>query len=549
MAALVAKCQAATMTGHIVDKQNPEDHTGWCLLLPSCVASGYVLMSEETDTESDGKHKIILDLAGSQDAVVSYIKAGTNGAFPKVVVEYEDELASDGEFGVLNAINATIRDPWWDTDGSYFTGEGTHQVVCVSAADADIDENNLCFRSDVIVSENPNSYVIESNGCPDHANMQGSRGTIANPQGDHSATTSNETGGGGSCGGGCGGCSGCSGGGCGSGGCDACSAISTGTCDGGCDSCSANSTGTCSGECCSAGGEACSANSTGTCCGGGCGGACCGGCGGSSACDCGHQSNTPKYQHYTMTIPKDPGAPGEAKNLPSDVVGILTNAIILDSHTPTWSYDSCNGHSDKKGQYHYHIPPMCFMESLGISVASTDAWWITDDLSEVRAYSEMASQFPSIGTPSPLVGFALDGNPIYAVYDYEDGSIQRGEEFGGSLDECNGKMDSKGKYGYYITPDPPFAPPCLKGEVGTFAYSSFDIDCPVSGIENLLLSTDDVAACLSNTAVARSTGSAFTSLKDCDPDRLDVSTSASSGSFPAAASKLAGIVVMAALLL
>ena len=101
----------------------------------------------------------ILDLAGSQDAVVSYLIAGTQGDFPRATVEYEETL--QGEFGVLNAINATIRDTW---DNSHYDGANVHQVICEDVSDADIESNNLCFRSDVVVSELGDTYVIESNG-------------------------------------------------------------------------------------------------------------------------------------------------------------------------------------------------------------------------------------------------------------------------------------------------------------------------------------------------------------------------------------------------
>lgn len=227
------------------------------------------------------------------------------------------------------------------------------------------------------------------------------------------------------------------------------------------------------------------------------------------------------YQHYTIEIPKDPLMPGEPKSVGGDVVGIMSNGVLLDSHKQTWAYDSCNGHSDTKGQYHYHIPSVCFMKSFGLEFAESESWWINDNMTQVRPYEEMGVQFPVKGTPSPVVGFALDGFPIYGLYD-EAGDLQHGADYGGTVDECNGKIDSDGKYGYYITVDPPFAPSCLKGEIGRFVYRSTNIACPSEGISNKIFDEEDVVLCSdASAATARSNvPTRFQSLSDCDPDQL-----------------------------
>jgi len=200
----------------------------------------------------------------------------------------------------------------------------------------------------------------------------------------------------------------------------------------------------------------------------------------------------PLFQHYTMIIPQNPGTPNETTVMDGDVIGVMTNGVLLDAHEQTWTYDSCNGHSDKKHQYHYHIPPICFLQSLGIAFADSPDWWIADSGNETRLFGEMADQFPKDGTPSPVVGFARDGFPIYGPYD-ENGALQRSKEFSGDLDECNGKVDSNGDYGYYMSVDPPFAPRCLRGEVGSFSYHSTDISCPKDGISNKITESSGVS--------------------------------------------------------
>jgi len=186
-----------------------------------------------------------------------------------------------------------------------------------------------------------------------------------------------------------------------------------------------------------------------------------------------------------MMIPQDPGSPGEATPITDDVIGIMSNGVLLDNHDETWSYDSCNGHSDQKDQYHYHIPPICFLKSMGVAVPNSSKWWIDDNGDEVRSYDTMAAQFPESGS-SPVVGFARDGFPIYAIYD-ADKQVQRSD-----LDECNGKEESNGSYGYYITADPPFVPKCLRGNIGSFSSAPTGKACPKSGITSVL--QGDVAA-------------------------------------------------------
>jgi len=161
----------------------------------------------------------------------------------------------------------------------------------------------------------------------------------------------------------------------------------------------------------------------------------------------------------------------------------MTNGVLLDSHQATWAYDSCGGHSDKKHQYHYHIPPHCFLKDHGVATPEDADWWIDDsqDKKVVRNYANMSDVWPDSDEPSPVLGFARDGFPIMGPYD-ADGTLQRGKMFGGKLDECNGKMDINDDYAYYFTVDPPFAPPCLRGDVGVFSFASTEKKCPANGI-------------------------------------------------------------------
>eukprot|EP00581_Thalassiosira_minuscula_P009580 CAMPEP_0183704044 /NCGR_PEP_ID=MMETSP0737-20130205/1529_1 /TAXON_ID=385413 /ORGANISM="Thalassiosira miniscula, Strain CCMP1093" /LENGTH=284 /DNA_ID=CAMNT_0025930855 /DNA_START=117 /DNA_END=968 /DNA_ORIENTATION=- len=168
----------------------PQDHTGWCLLLPPCEQSGYMLVSKET-YDDEGRHKIIADFTddASQAAVVEYITNTTGNArvsFPLVTVVHPDDavvVTSDAGDDVVQVTNAVIKDTWSE---DAYTGAETTQTYCADVTAADIEANNMCFRSDVEVSkaDAKGMYVIESNGCPDHSNMNMGTGLISNSQPD-----------------------------------------------------------------------------------------------------------------------------------------------------------------------------------------------------------------------------------------------------------------------------------------------------------------------------------------------------------------------------
>lgn len=173
----------------------PQVHTGWCLLLATCEQSRYSVMSAEPD--ANGMHTPILSLSGdaAHNAAVEYIRATTASEdltfttkvpFPLVTIVYDDhDYAVTDDGSPPQVVSAVIKDPWSEDGAAVYSGSGTTQTVCSSASDADIDKNNMCFRSDVKVStaDVKKMIVIESGGCPDHVNMKGgSGGVIKNDQ-------------------------------------------------------------------------------------------------------------------------------------------------------------------------------------------------------------------------------------------------------------------------------------------------------------------------------------------------------------------------------
>jgi len=192
---------------------------------------------------------------------------------------------------------------------------------------------------------------------------------------------------------------------------------------------------------------------------------------------------------------------------------------------------------------------------MGVSTPESVQWWIDSDETTtatarsghggvhgptVRAYDDMAAQWPSSGTPSPVIGFARDGYPIFGPYD-ESGALVSSMEYGGDLDECNGKMDESGNYGYYVTPNPPFSPPCLRGEVGAFSYAGTALTCPAEGVMNMVIGQSEIE----ESGCDQSIG--FSDIRSCieDPSSVETAGGSTVNSFGTATAAAAGVVVAA----
>lgn len=171
--------------------------------------------------------------------------------------------------------------------------------------------------------------------------------------------------------------------------------------------------------------------------------------------------------------------------------GVTTDGVVFDplaaefwagDRSSGWTYNALGGafslgldenhaHVQPTGTYHYHGLPMGLIEMAG---------WRSD-------------------AHSPLIGYAADGFPIYALTGIVDGTVQMmtssyqlidGERPGGSepdgvydgtfdqdylyvagsgtLDECNGTMTvsaeyPEGTYAYFLTDDYPVIPRCFAG--------------------------------------------------------------------------------------
>lgn len=92
--------------------------------------------------------------------------------------------------------------------------------------------------------------------------------------------------------------------------------------------------------------------------------------------------------------------------------------------------DKCNGHAGRGDDYHYHAAPTC-----------------------------MIAAMKNKG-PAAILGWALDGYPIYGDENPDGSAIAKGE-----LDACNSREDSTFGRRYHTSEAPPYIVQCLVGQV------------------------------------------------------------------------------------
>lgn len=207
--------------------------------------------------------------------------------------------------------------------------------------------------------------------------------------------------------------------------------------------------------------------------------------------------NAIKAQAYKFSMPATPKLAQPESIKRGGLFGVAVNGVPFDPGTAEvwrgdrqsgWHYealggavslglDSNYGHVQPNGAYHYHGLPVGLMQALGWSSSAA----------------------------SPLVGYAADGFPIYALTANVDGVVQKmtsshqlksGSRPGakgptgrydgafvedyvfvagsGNLDRCNGAHVKtaeypSGTYAYFLTEAFPVVPRCLSGQ----ADSSF----------------------------------------------------------------------------
>lgn len=132
-----------------------------------------------------------------------------------------------------------------------------------------------------------------------------------------------------------------------------------------------------------------------------------------------------RAQDYSFAIPTSPVKADEPTPASLGTIGIMISGAALfnpyegDGTTAAAAsnftvknaagedvafLDSCNGHPNPMGAYHYHALPPC-----------------------------VTAQVDEAGSPSHLIGVAFDGYPIYGPFDTDGNELMAAD-----LDECNG---------------------------------------------------------------------------------------------------------------
>ena len=144
--------------------------------------------------------------------------------------------------------------------------------------------------------------------------------------------------------------------------------------------------------------------------------------------------NSIQVQSFTFRLPLVPKIAEQITRLPMGPVGTAINGVVffnpfemggmnaVEGYSEVW-LDSCCGHPQQTGVYHYHKYPTC-----------------------------VRSPFKDDGTQhSPIIGFAFDGFPLYGPYESE-GKMAKDLESDRALDACNGHNDDQRGYHYHVTP-------------------------------------------------------------------------------------------------
>ena len=145
--------------------------------------------------------------------------------------------------------------------------------------------------------------------------------------------------------------------------------------------------------------------------------------------------NTIRVQDFTFRLPLVPRKSDTITRLPMGPIGMSLNGVVffnpfemegrnaVQGYDEVW-LDSCCGHPQQTGVYHYHKYPTCVKSP-----------FIDDGKSH-----------------SPIIGFAFDGFPLYGPY--ESAGVRAMDLTDDhALDACNGHSDPQRGYHYHVSPN------------------------------------------------------------------------------------------------
>jgi YHYH protein len=164
--------------------------------------------------------------------------------------------------------------------------------------------------------------------------------------------------------------------------------------------------------------------------------------------------NSIRVQQFTFRYPLQPKLADNITRLPMGPIGAALNGVVffnpfeqagmnaVEGYTEV-SLDSCCGHPQQSGVYHYHKYPSC-----------------------------VKSPFKDDGKQhSPIIGFAFDGFPVYGPHE-SAGTMAKDLVDAKALDACNGHHDDERGYHYHYHVTPGKFPYILGGYAGVVETSN-----------------------------------------------------------------------------
>jgi hypothetical protein len=132
----------------------------------------------------------------------------------------------------------------------------------------------------------------------------------------------------------------------------------------------------------------------------------------------------------------------------------------------TEELDYCDAHG-AGGAYHYHVNPACLFGVYQNNVL------ITGEVNEPPNAPTIETSYErgEWEKPSGVIGFSLEGYPVYGPYADAIGTPHTG------LDACNGKVDGNGNYGYYQSNTFPYLLGCAAGGASVSSTTASDWTC------------------------------------------------------------------------
>lgn len=181
----------------------------------------------------------------------------------------------------------------------------------------------------------------------------------------------------------------------------------------------------------------------------------------------------PRVHGYRLALP-DEGAAASVKSglpasadpaeVPTSIIGVAVDGVLIQRSVRPLKrkkelLDACGGFRTKRGGYVYRGIPLCLLAALN---DTTPKDWRAVEAAAIAGTSQAWLWPKKAKNPSPIVGYALDGYPIYGPYG-SDGKLAT------NLNACNAATDSKTRY--HMTPDFPYTIGCFMGRPGTTAVT------------------------------------------------------------------------------